>query len=112
VARERVAGLPIALTTVAIAAGPARIVVAGSRLIRAMSVVVGTASERPAIVVVALARARLRLAPVVITIVLPGTSVATTRRVRVPLVVSRIVVTRVEIHTVLLFAYGCQTATG
>jgi hypothetical protein len=45
------------------------------------------------------ARARLRLAPVVIAIVIAGAALAsTTPRVGVPLIVSRIEVSRIEVH--------------
>ena len=64
-----------------------------------MPFVAGTASERPCVIVIAVARAGLRLAPVVITIAIAGAGAASTAwRLRVPLVISRIIVTRIEIH--------------
>src|SRR5262245_63913906 len=88
----------IAFSVVTIAVGPANIVVAVSRVwIRALSVVARTAAERPCIIV-AVARARLRLPPIVITIAIAGTALDTTRRVGPPLVISRIEVSRIEVH--------------
>jgi hypothetical protein len=96
---ECIADLAIGFSIVAIAVSPARSVVAVSCVvIRALPVVARTASERPCIIM-AFAHARLGLAPVVIAIMIAGAAlVSTTPRVGMPLVVSRIEVSRIEIH--------------
>ncbi|MCA1586258.1 MAG: hypothetical protein LC791_16295 [Acidobacteria bacterium] len=63
-----------------------------------MPFVSGAAPERPHVAIIALARARLRLAPVVMTFaVVRAASIPAARRVGVPLLVARVVVARVEI---------------
>lgn len=110
VACKRVPGLPIGLTTVAIAVRPTRIVVAASPvLIRPLPFVARTASERPCVIIIAVARARPRLAPVLITIAIARAAAASTaRRVWLPLVVARIMVARVEVKHRDLRAVCCR----
>ena len=76
VPRERVARLPIALTTVAVALRPACIITPiAAVLVRGLPVVSWTAAERPRIVVIAVARSDVGLPPVVIAIaVVRGTT--------------------------------------
>jgi hypothetical protein len=99
VATECVPRLAIALSFVPIAVGPTRIVVAVTpALIWPLPFVAGTASERPSVVIVSVARARSRLTPVVIALAVVGTAApAAARRVAVPLIVARIVVARIEV---------------
>ena len=69
VAREGIPRLTIAFSTIAIAVGPARIVIAVAPVpLGSLPFVARTAARRPCAIVVAVARARSRLAPAVITI--------------------------------------------
>jgi ABC-type transporter Mla maintaining outer membrane lipid asymmetry permease subunit MlaE len=64
-----------------------------------LSIVSRTTSKRPRVVVIAITRAHRGLAPVVITVAIAGAAAAaTTRRVGAPFVVSRIEVSRIEVH--------------
>jgi hypothetical protein len=96
---EGIRDLAIAVSIVAISVGPAGIVIAVSSLgVGPLPVVSGASSERSRVVIIAVARPSVGLSPVVIALVVAGTaSAAAARRVRVPLVVSRVVVARVEI---------------
>jgi hypothetical protein len=73
VAREGVTRLAIALWTVAVAIGPARIVIAvPAVLIRSLSLATRTAPQRRRTIVIAVSRPRSGLAPVVFTIAVVG----------------------------------------
>jgi hypothetical protein len=97
---ERVPRLAIAFRHIPIATGPARLVVAApTMLIRPLPFVSGTAAQRPCVIDITVARPRPRLAPVVIMIAVAGAVASSTpRRVGVSLVVSRVVVSRIETH--------------
>jgi hypothetical protein len=97
---ECIRDLAIAFSIVAVAVGPAGNVIAVTSLrVRPLPVVAGASSKGPVLTIIAVARPSVGLSPVVIAIIAAGAAVAsTTRLVGVPLVVSRIVVTRIEIH--------------
>jgi hypothetical protein len=100
VARERVPDLGIAFACVAVAVRPTGIVIAVSSLrVRPLPVVSRTASERPRVAIIAVTRPSIGLSPVVIALLVAGAAAGSaTRCVRVPLVVSRVVITRVKIE--------------
>jgi hypothetical protein len=100
VPREGIPRVSIALTMVAVPLRPTRIIVAiAPMLVRGLPIVARTAAERPRIFVISIARSEVRLPPVVIPIaVVGGTTVPAIRSTSVPLVVARVVITRVKIE--------------
>ena len=89
----------IALWRVAVALGPARIVIAvPAVLIRSLSLVTRTAPKRRRTIVIAIARRCSGSAPVVIAVVVPGATVASTARlIATSSLIARVEITRVEI---------------
>jgi hypothetical protein len=66
--------------------------------IRSLPLVSAASSERPLVAVIAVARPSVRLSPVVIAIVVAeAAAVSTARRIGVPLLVTGVVVARVQI---------------
>jgi hypothetical protein len=97
VARQRVSRVGVALTAVAFAFGPPCIVTAiAPLLVSVLSIAAWTTTERPSVVIVTLARSNLRLARVVFPVALTRTAAAASIG-PVPLVVARVVITRVKI---------------
>jgi hypothetical protein len=100
---ECIRDLAIAFSIVAISVRPAGIVIAVRHVavaVRALPFAARTASKRQSVVIIAVARARLRLAPVVMAIVVAGAAAASTlRRVGLALVVACVVVARIEVHS-------------
>jgi hypothetical protein len=90
VAREGVTRVAIALSSVAVALGPAGIAVAvSSVVVRPLALVAWATPERARVIVIALPNLRSVMAQVVITIaVTRGATTSTVRRDGVPLVVT------------------------
>jgi hypothetical protein len=96
---ECIRDLAIALSIVAISVGPAGILIAiPSVPVRSLAVVSGASSDRPLVAIIAVARSSVRLSPVVIAVVVAGAAPASTARcVGVPLLITGVIVARVEI---------------
>jgi hypothetical protein len=97
VARKHVSRVGVALTVVAFAFRPTGIVTAIARvLVSVLSIAAWATTERPSVVIVTLPRSNLRLARVIFPVAVARTAAAASVG-PVPLVVARIVITRVKI---------------